>query len=81
MNILNKYQKILIYDESTVSGGISAILNNIFLKMKLNNKSFIHLTCPEKQIFKYCQNRSEILKILNIDEIALKKKIDNLLIN
>ena len=62
MNILNKYQKILIYDESTVSGGISAILNNIFLKMKLNNKSFIHLTCPENKYLNIVRIEVKFLK-------------------
>ena len=35
MNILNKYQKILIYDESTVSGGISAIFKQYFFENEI----------------------------------------------
>ena len=77
-NIISEYNKILIYDENTLSGGISPILNTFFLENTLTKKDYTYLTVPENQIFKYYQNRDEMHKILGIDSVSLKKKIKQL---
>jgi len=71
-NICSRYKKIIIYDESTISGGIAPIIENIFRKYKFNNNIF-YLCSPDKQLFKYKMTRDEILKITKISKKDLNK--------
>lgn len=68
IKIIKQYKKIIIYDESSESGGILPIINNCLVKNKLNKKIEI-LTSPDKQIFNYYQDRD-----LMISKSGLGKK-------
>ena len=75
-HILKKFENIVVYDENTYFGGISPIINQIIIENNLLNKKIYHLTCPENnQIFKYNNDRVQILNDLGIGDIGLKKKI------
>ena len=77
--ILNKFKKILIYDENTFNGGISPILVKLILDHNLSKKKLYFLTCPDdKQIFIYRNDRIKILDDLGIGENALKNKMINI---
>tara|TARA_B100000900_G_scaffold370373_1_gene348839 strand:- start:3502 stop:4428 length:927 start_codon:yes stop_codon:yes gene_type:complete len=76
--IISGYKKILIYDENTISGGISFILNTFFLENGIIKKTYAYLTAPENQTFKYYQDRNIIHKNLGIDSASFKKKVDKL---
>ena len=69
---VKKFKKIIIYDESTISGGISPILINLFNKYNIKTKVKI-LASPDKQLFKYSLERLEILKFLKLNKSNLKK--------
>jgi transketolase len=68
IKIIKQYKKIIIYDESSESGGILPIINNCLVKNKVNKKIEI-LTSPDKQIFNYYQDRD-----LMISKSGLGKK-------
>ena len=68
IKIFKQYKKIIIYDESSESGGILPIINNCLVKNKVNKKIEI-LTSPDKQIFNYYQDRD-----LMISKSGLGKK-------
>lgn len=69
---VNKYKKIIIYDESTISGGISPILISLFNKYDIRIKVQI-LASPDIQLFKYSLERLDILKHLKIYKSNLRK--------
>ena len=68
---VKKFKKIIIYDESTISGGISPILINLFNKYEIKTKIKI-LASPDVQLFKYSLKRVDILKYLKIYKSDLK---------
>ena len=72
INIIKKFKKIIIYDESTVSGGIAPILINLFNKYDIKTKVQI-LASPDVQLFKYSLERLDILKYLRIYKTNLRK--------
>jgi len=72
IEIINQYKKIIIYDESSESGGIFPIINNCLIKNKIN-KNIEILTSPDRQIFYYCQNRDLMINKLSLDKESLKK--------
>ncbi len=74
INNLKKYKKIIIYDENTISGGITPILMKLFNKYGLTKKIKV-LASPDKQLFKYSVDRETLLKYLKIDKSNLKKLI------
>lgn len=69
---VKKFKKIIIYDESTICGGISPILINLFNKYSIKTKVKI-LASPDNQLFKYSLERLEILKYLKIYKSNLRK--------
>ena len=71
---VKKYKKILIYDENTFSGGISPIISFFFLKNKITRQTFF-LTSPDKQIFRYSNNREKLIKEIGLSKEDLIKKI------
>ena len=79
IKILKLHKKILIFDENTFNGGISNLINKIILENNLKFSKIFYLTCQEnKQIFKYNQSRTEILKYLKLDCSELNKKLEML---
>ena len=72
IRIIKEYKKIIIYDESTYSGGFSPIVLNLLNKNRINTELKI-LASPNKQIFKYSLNRDDLLKYLKISKDDLKK--------
>ena len=73
---LKKYNKIIIYDENSESGGIVPIVCKIMLLNGLNKKIKI-LTSKDKQIFFYSQDRKTMLQRENIDANKLLDLIKN----
>ena len=73
---IKKYNKIIIYDENSESGGIVPIINSIFIKNKINSKLKI-LTSPDKQIFSYYQDRNLFIRKQGICKYSLEKLISN----
>lgn len=69
---VKKFKKIIIYDESTFSGGISPIIINLFNKYDIKTKVQI-LASPDVQLFKYSLNRLDILKYLKIYKSNLRR--------
>ena len=69
---VRKFKKIIIYDESTISGGISPILINLFNKYDIKTKVQI-LASPDVQLFKYSLDKLDILKYLKIYKSDLRK--------
>lgn len=74
LNLCKKYDKIIIYDESTMHGGITPIIQNLFLHHNLK-KDITYLCSPDRQVFKYAQTREKILEILKISKQHLSKII------
>tara|TARA_Y100001970_G_scaffold294251_1_gene449170 strand:+ start:9528 stop:10436 length:909 start_codon:yes stop_codon:yes gene_type:complete len=74
INNIKKYKKIIIYDENTISGGITPIVMKIFNKYNLL-KNIKVLASPDEQLFKYSLYREELLKYLKIDKHCLRKLI------
>tara|TARA_B100000989_G_scaffold87695_1_gene63235 strand:- start:33887 stop:34816 length:930 start_codon:yes stop_codon:yes gene_type:complete len=73
-NELKKYNKILIYDENTFSGGISPIITNFLFKKKIF-KRIEFLVCPDKQLFEYSHNRDKLLDVIGLSKKKLEKII------
>ena len=76
---VNKYKKIIIYDENTESGGITPIINNCLMKYKIN-KNIEILTSADKQIFRYYRDRYLMVNKLNLGKKSLKKLLQNFLV-
>ncbi len=72
IKIIKQYKKIIIYDESSESGGILPIINNSLLKYKVNKKIEI-LTSPDKQIFNYYQDRDLMISKSGLGKRNLNK--------
>lgn len=70
LNEIQKYKNIIIYDESSKSGGISPILSKLILRGRVKNKIYF-LTSDDNQSFFYTQNRVDYHKKLKIDEKSL----------
>jgi transketolase len=77
-NILKSYQKVLLYDENTQSGGFSFIVNDIVCKNNIKYNQFKSLCSPERQIFIYRQDRDSLLKDLKIDKNSLFQTLKKL---
>ena len=73
-NEIKKYNKILIYDENTFSGGISPIITNFLFKKNIF-KQIEFLVCPDKQLFKYSNNRNKLLEDIGLSKKKLEKII------
>jgi transketolase len=71
---VKEFKKIIIYDESTISGGITPIILNVLNNLDLKKKVKI-LASPDKQLFRYSLIRDDILKHLKIDKSYLEKLI------
>ena len=69
-----KYQKIIVYDENTLFGGISPIIDSL-IRISKKKVNIDYLTVPNLQLFKYSQSRERIHKILKISYDNLKNKI------
>mgnify|MGYP001195329201 CR=1 FL=1 len=77
INTCKKYENVIIYDENTFFGGITPIIQSIFHEYKYKPKLKI-ICSPDKQLFKYTKSRNEILKLLKLDKLNLKKQIHNI---
>ena len=74
---IKKFNKILIYDESTYSGGISPIITNFLSK----NKILIEiefLVCPNIQLFRYSNEREKIIEKIGLSKKYLIKKLNEI---
>lgn len=74
INKIIRYQKIIVYDESTFFGGISTIIENL-IRISKKNVKIDYLNVPNLQLFKYSQSRERIHKILKISYDDLLEKI------
>jgi transketolase len=74
LKMVQEYENIIIYDENSKNGGITAILSNIFIENNLSLKIKI-LASKDIQSFFYSQERDVILKKLNLNKTKLKKII------
>lgn len=74
INTIKNYKKIIIYDESSINGGITAILSNFFIENKLNLKVKV-LASKDVQSFYYSQIRNDVLRKFNISKNSLIKTI------
>ena len=74
INIIKQYEKIIIYDENSKSGGILPIINKCLLNHKVNKK-IKFLTSTDKQIFNYYQDREAMILKQNLGKESLKKLI------
>ncbi len=72
LRIIKNYKKIIIYDECTYWGGFTPIVSSLLIKNKLKINLNI-LSSPDKQLFKYSQNRDEIHEYLKISPKYLRK--------
>lgn len=72
INVCKKYNEIIIYDESSIDGGITPIIQNLFAKFSLK-KVLKYLCSPQRQIFKYSQSREKILSMLKITKNNLAR--------
>jgi transketolase len=72
INVCKKYNEIIIYDESSIDGGITPIIQNVFAKFSLK-KVLKYLCSPQRQIFKYSQSREKILSMLKITKNNLAR--------
>jgi transketolase len=68
------YNKVIVYDENTVTGGIIPIINNIYIYYRLKNK-ISYLCAPNKQLFKYQMTRDQMFEMLKISKRYLNKII------
>jgi transketolase len=72
INVCKKYNEIIIYDESSIDGGITPIIQNVFAKFSL--KKVLKCLCsPQRQIFKYSQSREKMLSMLKITKNNLAR--------
>jgi transketolase len=72
INVCKKYNEIIIYDESSIDGGIAPIIQNVFAKFSL--KTVLKYLCsPQRQIFKYSQSREKMLSMLKITKNNLAR--------
>lgn len=74
---LKQYKKIIIYDESSINGGITPVINNLILKKKLK-LNITSLASSDNQIFFYSKDRSNIIKKIKIEKSNLKNLILNI---
>lgn len=74
-SILKNYNKLIIYDENTNSGGFSFIINNLIIKKRLKFENITNICSPERQIFIYRQDRNDLLKDLKIDINSLHQQL------
>ena len=74
---IKKYDKVIIYDENTFSGGISPIISNFLAERKIMIKIYF-LVCQNIQLFKYSQKREVIIDKLGLSSKQLQKKIEKL---
>lgn len=72
-----KFKDIFIYDESTLSGGITPIIMEKVIGSNLSKK-IKTITSKNKQHFIYNQSRDELIKLLKLSEKFLKRKIKNI---
>lgn len=72
---MKDFKRIFIYDENSKNGGISNIILHLINDNKLNIKVKI-LSSPEKQLFKYSNNREDIYNLLGINDINLLKMVN-----
>ena len=72
LRIIKNYKKVIIYDECTYWGGFTPIVSSLLIKNKLKINLNI-LSSPDKQLFKYSQNRDEIHEYLKISPKYLRK--------
>tara|TARA_B100000575_G_C22993228_1_gene572604 strand:- start:50 stop:970 length:921 start_codon:yes stop_codon:yes gene_type:complete len=77
LNEIKKYKNILIYDESSKSGGISPILSKLILQKQIKSKIYF-LTSEDSQSFFYTQNRNDYYRYLNIDDKSLYNLIKSI---
>ena len=75
LNEIKSYEKIILFDENSKSGGITPIILGIANEYKLTTEIRI-LSSKDKQIFKYSTSRDKLLKMLHLNE----KKLERLLI-
>ena len=76
INVCKKYKKLIVYDESSISGGILPIIQKILIEYNIKKELF-YLCSPDKQLFKYSQSRNLILKIIGLTKNHLNKIISN----
>ena len=72
LKIIKKHKKIIIYDECTYWGGFTPIIFSLLIKNKLKINLNV-ISSPDKQLFKYSQNRDKILEHLKISPKYLRK--------
>ena len=77
IKIIKKYKNIVIFDESSKSGGIVAILANIFIENNLHLNVKV-LASKDIQSFFYSQERDVVLKKLNLNKKKLHSLINKL---
>jgi transketolase len=77
LKTVKEYENIIIFDENSKNGGITAILSNIFIENNLNLKIKI-LASKDIQSFFYYQKRDIFLKKLNLNKTKLKKIISRI---
>lgn len=77
LKTVQEYKNIIIFDENSKNGGITAILSNIFIESNLNLKIKI-LTSKDNQSFLYYKQRDLILDKLELNKKKLKSLIDKL---
>ena len=75
-NTIKKYEKIIIFDENSYSGGISPIINDMLINIRYKG-DVKYLTLPDKQIFFYNTERSELLKKFKLDFKNLRNLVKN----
>lgn len=77
LKTVQEYKNIIIFDENSKNGGITAILSNIFIESNLNLKIKI-LASKDNQSFLYYMQRDLMLDKLNLNKKKLKSIIDKL---
>ena len=70
LKTVQEYENIIIFDENSKNGGITAILSNIFIENNLNLKIKI-LASKDIQSFFYHQKRDVFLKKLNLKTLLM----------
>jgi len=74
---IKKFNKILVYDESTYSGGISPIITNFLSKKKILIE-IEFLVCPNIQLFRYSNERKKIIEKIGLSKKNLIKKLNEI---
>jgi len=77
LKTVQEYKNIIIFDENSKNGGITAISSNIFIESNLNLKIKI-LASKDNQSFLYYKQRDLILDKLDLNKKKLKSIIDKL---